>query len=329
MAATLAVLEFAVRWMPAGPRYRAETAYFNTSKMPLNSLGFHDYEYSPEKGPRVFRIMVVGDSFSDGAGLDFNDSYPKRLERYLNTYGNDRKITYEVMNMSWPGRSTPEEVRLLREYALHYHSDLVILGYCINDAEDLDTLDEIYALKARHPELGFKKPSGWGRFVYDRSALARLVYRRVFNTINNRCYRKYYKGLYRDEYQGWKKTRAALMELGTLSRAHGIPVEVLIFPLFSFSMGEDYPFRHIHNMVHRACEEAGLPYIDLLQSYSKMNHIRLEYIPDKDPHPDEIAHRIAAEVLWRNLIRSGLLPGGLRSERGLAFPGKCPRFISD
>jgi hypothetical protein len=102
---------------------------------------------------------------------------------------------------------------------------------------------------------------------------------------------------------------------------------VVIFPLFSFSLGDDYPFKHIHNKVHRALQNAGLPYIDLLAFYKHMNYIRLEYIPDKDPHPDEIAHRIAAEVLWRDLKQSGLLPG--RKKTGAVFPRRCVHAVSD
>lgn len=273
--------------------------------------------------------MVVGDSFTEGAGLSFDDSFPKRLERYLNCFGNEQKITYQVMNMSWHGRSTPKEVRLLKEYATQFHPDLVILAYCLNDAEDLDVKDEIWRLKKLHPARLFKRPRGWKGVLYDHSALAKLILRRTHITRNNRCYKRYYKEIYRDDYQGWKKTQEALLELGNLSRSYGIPAKVLIFPLFSHSLGDDYPFKRIHNKVHRALIKAGLPYIDLLPYYTNMNHIRLEYIPDKDPHPDEIAHRIAAETLFRDLMQSGLLPGGKKLVGDVAFPQKSPHFVSD
>ena len=328
-AATLAIAEFIVRMTPPSPHYRPETAYFDTINMPMNSLGYHDYEYDREKKAGTFRIMVVGDSFSKGEGLGFDDVYPKRLERYLNCYGNAQGICYQVMNMSMHGRSTPEEVRLLKEYAGQYHPDVIILSYCLNDAEDLDTLDELWRLRGIHPALLFEKPRGWRGFLYDHSTLSRLVIRRVFNTKNNRCYKKYFKAIYKDDYQGWKKTREALTELGAFSRSSGIPARVILFPLFSFSFGDEYPFSHIHNKVHRAVEEAGLPYIDLLANYRNMNRIRLEYIPDRDPHPDEIAHRIAAEALWRDLKQSGLLPGDALTGKKCVFPRRCVRFVAD
>jgi hypothetical protein len=329
IASALVIAELVVRLMPAGPHYRAETAYFDTMKMPPNSLGYYDYEYDREKGPGVFRIMVVGDSFSEGAGLSFDDIFPKRLERYLNCYGNEQKITYQVMNMSWRRRSTPLEVRLIKKYSGKYHPDLVILSYCLNDAEDLDVKEDLWRLRYIHPKLLFKRPIGWRGVLYDHSALAKLIFHRTFNTRNNHRYKRYYKELYMDDYQGWKKTQEALRELGNLSRSYRIPARVLIFPLFSHSLGDDYPFKRIHNKVHRALDKAGLPYIDLLPHYANMNHIRLEYIPDKDPHPDEIAHRIAAEALFQDLRQSGVLPGGKRSVDDVAFPRKSTHFVSD
>ena len=328
-AVALIIADLVVRLMPHGPPYRAETAYFDTMKMPKNSLGYHDYEYEREKRPGVFRIMVVGDSFSEGAGLSFDDIFPKRLEWYLNCYGNEQKITYQVMNMSMRGRSTPNEVTLLKEYAAQFHPDVIILAYCLNDAEDLDVKDELRRLKGCHPELSFKKPPGWRGVIYDHSALAKLIFRRTFNTRNNLIYKRYYKELYRDDYQGWKKMQEALLDLAAFSRSSGIPTKVLIFPLFSHSLGDDYPFKRMHNKVHRALIKAGLPYIDLLAYYTNMDHVRLEYIPDRDPHPDEIAHRIAAEVLWQDLMQSGLLPGGKKSVDDVVFPRKFPHVVSD
>ena len=78
---------------------------------------------------------------------------------------------------------------------------------------------------------------------------------------------------------------------------------------FSFGLDDDYPFTDIHDSLHRLLEEAGLAYLDLLPEYRGMDMNRLEVVPYKDPHPNEIAHRIAAEHLWEYLAEKGFVPG--------------------
>lgn len=116
-----------------------------------------------------------------------------------------------------------------------------------------------------------------------------------------------------------------MKELADFSRSKKIPAGVVIFPLFSFGMGDDYPFGEIHDILHRTLKEVGLPYVDLFPYYRNLDHTRLEVVPGRNPHPSEVAHRIAAEVLWLNLLESGYLPVKLENPRHrIAYPGMPP-----
>ena len=53
------------------------------SREPLNTAGYRDVEHQKEKPPGVHRLVFVGDSFTYGAGVLFDDTYPKRTERAL------------------------------------------------------------------------------------------------------------------------------------------------------------------------------------------------------------------------------------------------------
>ena len=48
------------------------------------NVEFHDHRYNKEKAENTFRIAVVGDSFTKGGKVAFDDSFAKRLERALN-----------------------------------------------------------------------------------------------------------------------------------------------------------------------------------------------------------------------------------------------------
>ena len=51
----------------------------------INSDGFRDKNYSIEKPNGVFRIVAIGDSLTFGFGVESEESYPKVLEKNLNS----------------------------------------------------------------------------------------------------------------------------------------------------------------------------------------------------------------------------------------------------
>lgn len=303
-----------------GPKFAPS---FLAGNFPLNSLRLRDFEYPPLKPPGVFRILVVGDSFTQGAGVPFGDSYPKRLERDLNFYGDPGKTLYQVLNAGESQRSTPEEVRAVKRLTRRFDPDLIIVGFCLNDTEDWADRAGIEALRARSFRSWFKHPAGVRGVFYRHSAVIRLVAQRLFNARSTTRHVEYYTALYREDYSGWRRTRAAIGELSAFSRERQLPVLVVIFPLFSFGLGEDYPLASFHRQVQQALREAGIPFLDLRESYRDQPPLRLEAIPFLDPHPDEIAHRIAADALLSRLLESKLVPDG-RSVSSLRRSGPAP-----
>jgi hypothetical protein len=324
---SLIAIEIAMHLLPKKKPVRVNQPLFKTILMPRNSLHYRDFEYPRQKGLNVFRILVVGDSFSQGAVLSFEDSYAKKLECYLNCCGNDNGTTYQVINMSVQGRSTPREVRVIKHHAAELEADLVILGYCLNDPEDWEEGDDyLRKLMDKCYYRPFKKPEGWGSLLYEHSALVRLIQHRIFNSRVKRGHIRYFHKLYRDTYPGWQKAQRALMDLGDFSRSSHIPVRVLIFPLTPFGLGDEYPFADIHEKLHSALEKAGLPYIDLFPLFKDMDHTCLEFVPSIDAHPSEIASRMAAEALWQELMREGVTPEGKRSDTAVVFPKYPPKW---
>ncbi len=278
-------------------------------QVPRSAAGYRDYDYPAARPEGCYRILAVGDSYTAGHGINFDDAYPKRLERYLNYFGNKRRTLYQVLNLGVNGQSTPEEVRLIREKVAELGPDLVILGYCLNDPEDTGQPAELKALQDRMFYVYFNTPTtGWSGFLYRRSALYRLIRHRLFATMSRRGAKRYYQALYNDDYPGWQKSRAALRELGEFSRQSGIPVVTVIFPLFFYGLGDDYPFATAHRKVAAVLREAGIPYLDLWESFKGLDAESLKAVPGIDPHPNEVGHRIAAEALWRWLILKDYLP---------------------
>jgi len=76
---------------------------------------------------------------------------------------------------------------------------------------------------------------------------------------------------------------------------------VTIFPLFGNPLDERYPFTEIHAKVAAAGSAAGATVVDLLPAYRGLRWEVLVVNGPLDEHPNEIAHRIAADTLLEAL----------------------------
>lgn len=98
----------------------------------INSAGMRDYKYPLIKKDRVFRIVCLSDSVTFGAGVELNQLYSKVLETLLNARSDG--LRYEVLNLGVPGYNTAQEAVILREKALRYRPDLILVGFNLNAA---------------------------------------------------------------------------------------------------------------------------------------------------------------------------------------------------
>jgi lysophospholipase L1-like esterase len=98
----------------------------------MNSKGLRDREYPYEKADRVFRILVLGDSFTEGYDVNIDDLFTEILETGLNR--EDRSKRYEVINAGTGGYSTDQEYLFYLIEGHKYKPDIVVLmTYLTND----------------------------------------------------------------------------------------------------------------------------------------------------------------------------------------------------
>lgn len=114
---------------------RLYTSEFKTVYL-INSFGIRDREYSLKKPPRTYRILILGDSFTEGYGMDIEHTFSKRLEEFLNTKPPNEGMKYEVINFGCAGYCPMLEYLLLKEKGLLLDPDLVILLLDLSDFHD-------------------------------------------------------------------------------------------------------------------------------------------------------------------------------------------------
>lgn len=247
-------------------------------------------------------IAVVGDSFTRGAGVQLTDRFAAILERMLNV--NRDAMPFKVEVLALPGTSTFQQINLARS-ALELEPELVILAICLNDTEDWTRPDELEAWRSRM--IPRRPPRILERF-FSISRLSGWAYGRIQSIRTRQGYLSYYRNLYDPSYSGWKRFAAALKIIRDACRDEEVDFLVLIFPLLSdrFEQGH-YPFEFAHQAIHELLARESINFVDALERFRNTCPLRMTAIPVIDPHPSEIAHRIAAETLFDYLLDIGLL----------------------
>lgn len=97
-----------------------------------NQEGFRDVEFKPVPDS-TFLVMVLGDSFTWGVGLDTSERYSNRVQDSLRKLFPKKSIV--VRNFGIPGGPTVMERDVLRKYKEMYKPDLIVVGFCVNDPQ--------------------------------------------------------------------------------------------------------------------------------------------------------------------------------------------------
>jgi len=102
-------------------------AYDVEAAVSMNSQGFRGGEFAIPKPRGTFRILAVGDSFTEAMQVVERDSYAARIQEAL------APQRIEVLNLGVSGYGTSDELALLRAYGRKLEPDLVILFFAVQN----------------------------------------------------------------------------------------------------------------------------------------------------------------------------------------------------
>lgn len=255
-----------------------------------NTLGFRDREVGPRR-PGVRRVVVLGDSFTEGQGVKEGDTAVRRLEAALTARGGQ----WEVINAARRGADFPGLYKMF-ERVLAYEPDLVVHAMVLNDAARSREFDARQArlndwiLDRRSLLTGPAEEAGWldlrlASFVSDR-----LEARRV-----GRDSTQWYLDLYGPaNADGWRRTRELMQDMDARMKARGGRFVVATWPLL-VDLERD-PLAPARETIAAFLDGAGIPRVDLRPALVGPPMESL-WVHPVDHHPNEVAHRLAAEAL--------------------------------
>ena len=104
-----------------------------TVELRFNAEGLRDTAIHPVPKPAgVFRILLVGDSFTMGADNRYEEIWPVLLERSLTEKG----FRVDIINSGIESFDTGSELIMMRHLVPKYHPDLVLAAFLPNDIFD-------------------------------------------------------------------------------------------------------------------------------------------------------------------------------------------------
>ncbi|HEY1430610.1 MAG TPA: SGNH/GDSL hydrolase family protein [Stellaceae bacterium] len=107
------------------------------SYVAMNREGYRDVDHAVAKTAGTYRIVILGDSMTEGREVEFGDLYWKQLESLLPQCPAFVGRDIEVISLAANGYGTAQEYLTLREKGLKFRPDLVLLAlFTGNDFTD-------------------------------------------------------------------------------------------------------------------------------------------------------------------------------------------------
>ena len=288
LTVSVALLELALRLVKPRPAY-VDTSVDNL----FTGYRLPDGWQQPRQVPEIVRVLVLGDSFTWGDGVHEEDAYPYRMQFRMNLKDPERR--YRVLNAGRNGLNTVDQLELLDSLdLLASEPDLVLLGFSLNDPEPSNrALAKALSEPVRRRQLVGRAEIE----LYRRSRLVRLVLDRIENTRQRRAFNDYGVALFDKDSAHWRECERALVSLRDRFADLGIPFLVAVLPAFDSPFDDNYPYRRQHEQLLTTLAGLGIPAVDLWSLYEGVETRRLAVTPFTDAHPNELAHRIAADYL--------------------------------
>jgi len=297
-----------MRWFTSSARYGftlkknftqdyAYTGHDFVMRVSTNSFGHRHREYdeSDFQEKRVKKILLAGDSYVFGHGVNIGEHFATHLEALLEKTGNP----FSLINSGVGGWGTLQQAAYLKDHLTVFNPDYIVLVFCGNDPDD----DDKYRAGMKDNEKGLVYFPG-KIFLRDHSHLYRFLFYRFSIYLHrlmlekkrgqdNRATGNNRQGADTITKEQWARS---VETIKTFHKAYlNINPNGILFLLST----RPWVDAHRRNL-GAAADGNQLLYIDL---YSDTVHLpddkrRSEH----DAHWSELLHRIYAQKLYREIM---------------------------
>ena len=291
-------------------RYRLTPGFYmelDGRRYRVNSLGLRGRELPLQRPAGQQRVVVLGDSFAFGLGVDEGETFPAQLERLLAAGGR----SVEVVNLGVPGYHTGQELAWLERAGFALDPDLVVLLYYGNDeigeAFQYDPAFRVLygdALPVPYALKGLLARSAIYRWLA-RADIGRLRRRGDLSSLGSRH---------------WPVTEQRLESMFRACAGRGTPLLLANLPLLWSSealASPGGPGWENSERANRLAERRGVPLVDLRPVLLAtrggpgddfLRRLLISPDPPQDHHLTAAGYAIIAAPVAERIIEEDLLP---------------------
>lgn len=305
-----AIMDYYPRKDVGGFKYfDKETGVIRNSKN--DQLSVKDYTFNFNlnmvekiKPENIFRVAVIGDSFSTNGGVeDYQDSYVSLIRKKVKKIETLKK-NVQFLVFSHPGINTKQEHTIFEEAVLGYNPDLIILQYCDNDTEPI------------------REPFGKNKDVYIQSKTKVFIFNKelmasALPVLSNEANRKILKHSKFARFVSSKLNKIArkksidadnsfkyLDKIIKKSRQKNISMIVMNFSpshnnLCDSSINNENFGPKLHKRLKKFFERNKVPFYNMCDYVDDIRTI--ESINEND-HYNKEGHKIVADVLFKAIL---------------------------
>jgi hypothetical protein len=291
----LVAAELGVRWILRDVTTTADaTSYFavrwKRDHVRLNAWRFRGPEVVVARPPGVYRIAVVGDSFTEGQGVRERDRFTDLLAGRLNARGG----RYDVLNFGRAGAESVDHVDTLTTAALVTEPDFVLLQWYVNDVEGRDkrARPRPWRLIPSSAVLQRLRPASALYFLVNQQWIA--VQQRIGLL---QSYEDYMIERFGDaDSPASRAAQDALERFVDITRRRGVPVGMV---LFGAAYGAPSRLDFLVGRTLAFCRRERLTCVDLRPAFARHGDATRLWASRLDAHPGVLAHRVVADELMR------------------------------
>jgi len=268
--------------------------YFNADCLP-------DIDHDTEKDSGIYRIMALGDSFTEGVGASFDSTWVNLLLNKINGTYTDKKI--EMFNAGLSGNDPFYAFVIFKDKLLKYKPSLVIVAINTTDISDFFFRGGFERFK-KDGSVVYKNPPQW-EGIYAYSYIVRLF---IHNMLGYDRHFIHKNDLKEETNKAIIALSGAVNNFYILSQKHNFKLLVVIHPQYIEAINGKY-----------LCDDFSLSFkknknldiVDILVCFNKYNincrKSAQQYYWPFDRHHTPEGYNIFAECVFKHIEKLHIL----------------------
>lgn len=270
-----------------------------------NDQGLRDHPRPIAKPAGTFRILGLGDSFTEGMGVQYHQMYLFLLEQAINRIG-QHPFQTDVVKAGIAGYDPKHERLYLEHYGVDYQPDVVILAY-----SGTDSLEAALGVHYTISKQGYLlKDTGYSLNpvfleLYIHSHFARTILRKIidrergrFNAARNTAEEQ--AAIWRE---GWTKTFVEYDQVKRICDRIGAELVVMYIP-FKITGDQEEKDRAVE--LAGWCGRNQVRFVNLLPYFAQHPQVKELHYP-MDGHCTPLGNQLIAQVLYQHLKKWDLI----------------------